>query len=258
MHTQWHALSHPPTHKRTHAPNLYAHFSCTLTHISLSFSLFPSLSVSLSLLHTYTDTHTHSHSHTHSLMNSLIHSFIVVACARCVVFSARTRARSLLSVSLPLPPFLVRFLSNSISFVLFLPSRWLASSLSLSHSFASSFFTMISIWNSQTLTASAFFHSLARGIFSQMEHWRRRIKGEINWWERIGISLYPWHNFLEYYRTRLTVVAYDKLATLRFVAYYKRFSLITGSRLLCIYIYIYIYSYAMMMIAFIITLGESM
>jgi len=101
--------------------------------------------------------------------------------------------------------------------------------------------TMISIWNSQTLTAGAFFHSLARGIFSQMERWRRRIQGEINWWERIGISLYPRHNFLKYYRTRLTVVAYYKLATLRFVAYYKRFSLVTGSRLLCIYMYIYIF-----------------
>jgi len=117
-------------------PIFLAH-SHTFLYLSLSFLL----SLSLSLLHTYTDTRTHSHSHTLSLMNSRIHSFIVVACARCVVFSARTHARSLLSVSLPLPPFLVRFLSDSISFVLFLPSRWLASSLSLSHSFASSFST---------------------------------------------------------------------------------------------------------------------
>jgi len=43
--------------------------------------------------------------------------------------------------------------------------------------------------------------------------------------------LYPWQNFLTYYRTRLTVVAYYKLATLQFVAYYKHFLLITGSRL---------------------------
>ena len=50
-HTQSYALSHPPTHKCTHAPNLYVHFSCTLTHISLSFSLFPSLFLSLSLTH---------------------------------------------------------------------------------------------------------------------------------------------------------------------------------------------------------------
>ena len=50
-HMQSHALIHPPTHKRTHAPNLDAHFSCTLTHISLSFSLSPSLSLSLSLTH---------------------------------------------------------------------------------------------------------------------------------------------------------------------------------------------------------------
>jgi len=138
--------------------------------------------------------------YTLSLMNSLNQSFIVVACARCVVFSARTRARSLLSVSLPLPPFLARFLSDCISFVLFLPSRSLASSPSLLHSFASSLFwllvTMNSIWNSLTLTASAFFHSLARGIFSQMERWRRRIEGETNWWERIGISLYPRQNIL--------------------------------------------------------------
>jgi len=126
-------------------------YICIYIYIYICFLLslsFP-ISLSLSLLHIYTDTHTHSHSHTLSLMNSLIHSFIVVACARCVVFSARTRVRSLLSVSLPLPPFFVRFLSDSISIVLFLPSRWLASSPSLSHSFASSFFqllgTMISI-----------------------------------------------------------------------------------------------------------------
>jgi len=124
-HTQSHALSHPLTHKRKHAPNLCPHLSCSLTHISLSSSLFLSLSLFLSrsLLHTYTDTHTHSHSHTLSLIHSLIHSFIVVACARCVVFSARTRARSLLSVSLPVPPFVVLFFCNSVSFALFLPSR---------------------------------------------------------------------------------------------------------------------------------------
>jgi len=49
------------------------------------------------------------------------------------------------------------------------------------------------------------------------------------------------YNFLTCYRTQLTVVAYYKLATLRYVAYYKRFSLITGSRLLYIYMYIYIF-----------------
>jgi len=95
--------------------------------------------------------------------------------------------------------------------------------------------------SSPNLTANAFFHSLARGIFSQMEHWWWRIEGEINWWERIGISLYPRQNFLTYYSTRMTVVAYYKLAMLQFVAYYKHFSLITGSRLLYIYMYIYIF-----------------
>jgi len=147
--TRSHMLSliHPLTNARTHQifMSIFLAHSHTFLYLSLSFSL----SLSLSLLHTYTDTHTHSHSHTLSFMNWLIHSFIVVACARCVVFSARTRTRSLLSVSLPLPPFLVRFLSDSVSFVLFLPSRWLASSPSLSHSFASSLFqlpvTMISI-----------------------------------------------------------------------------------------------------------------
>jgi len=147
--TRSHTLSliHPLTKART--IKSLCHFPGTLTHISLSFSLFPSLSLSLSLLHTCNDTHAHSHPHTLSLMNSLIHSFIVVAYARCVVFSVRTRARPLLSVSLPLPPFLVLFLSDSVCFVLFLPSQWLASSPSLSHSFASSLFqllvTMISI-----------------------------------------------------------------------------------------------------------------
>jgi len=118
-HTQSHALSHPVTHKRTHASNLYPHLSCTLTHISLSFSLFFSLSLSLSLSYTHTLIHTHTHSHSHalSLIHSLIHLFIVVAFASCVVYRSRTHARSLLSVSLFLPPFLVRFLSNS--FLLF-------------------------------------------------------------------------------------------------------------------------------------------
>jgi len=126
-HTQSHALSHPLTHKRTHAPNLYPHLSRSLTHISLSFFLFLSLYLSLIHIHTYTDTQTHSHSHTLALIHSLIHSFIVVACARYVVFSARTHARSLLSVSLPLPPFLVLFLCDSISFALFSPSRLVTS-----------------------------------------------------------------------------------------------------------------------------------
>ena len=40
--------------------------------------------------------------------------------------------------------------------------------------------------NWRALTASAFFDSLARGIFSQMEQWRRRIEGETDWRERIG------------------------------------------------------------------------
>ena len=149
-HTRAHAVTHSlSSNARTHQIFMrifLAHSHIFLYHLSLSFPL----SLSLSLLHTYTDTHTHSHSHTLSLMNSLIHTFIVVACARCVVFSARTRALSLLSVSLPLPSFLVGFLSDSISFVLFLASWWLASSPSLSHSFAPSFFlqllvTMISI-----------------------------------------------------------------------------------------------------------------
>jgi len=142
-HTQSYALSHPPTHNRAHAPYLYPHLFCSITHICLSSSLSLFLSLSLSLLHTYTDIHTHSHSHTLSLIHPLIHSFIDVACVHCVVLSARTRARSLLSTSLPLPPFLILFLDNSVSFAPFLPSRTLASSPSFSHSFASSLFQLL-------------------------------------------------------------------------------------------------------------------
>jgi len=71
---------------------------------------------------------------------------------------------------------------------------------------------MILIWNSPALNASAFFHSLARGIFSQTERRRRTIEGETNWWERIRISLYPRQNFLTFYRMRLTVDAYYQKA----------------------------------------------
>jgi len=146
-HAVTRSLSHPLTHKRTHAPNLCPHLAPSLTHISLSSSLFLSfclcLSLSLYLAYAHTLIHTHSHLHTLSLIHSLIHSFIVVACARCVVFSTRLRARSLLSVSLPLPPFLILFLCNSVSFALFLPSRSLASLPSFSHSFASSLFQIL-------------------------------------------------------------------------------------------------------------------
>jgi len=126
--------THSQTHTRTKIfmPIFLAH-----SHTCLSLSLSFTLSLSLSLLHTYTDTHTHSHSHTLSLMNSLIHSFLLSRVS-AVLSSARVRARalfSLLSVSLLLPPFLVCFLSDSISVVLFLPSS-LASFLSLCHSFA--------------------------------------------------------------------------------------------------------------------------
>jgi len=206
-HTRAHAVtrslssSYSQTHTRT--KSLSPSFLHTDTYFSLV--LFFSFSFSLSLTNIHWYTHTHSHSHTLSFIHSLIHSFIVFACAQCVVFSARTRERSLLSVSRPLPPFLVRFLSDSISFVLFPLSRSLASLPSFSHSFASSLFqllvTMISIWNSPTLNASAFFQSLARGIFSQMERWRRRIEWETNWWESIGISLYSRQDFLTYYNT---------------------------------------------------------
>jgi len=51
-HTRAHAVTRSlsSTHSHsTHAPNLYPHLSCTLTHISLSFSLSPSFSLSLSL-----------------------------------------------------------------------------------------------------------------------------------------------------------------------------------------------------------------
>jgi len=41
-------------------------------------------------------------------------SFIVVACVRCVVFNARTRALSLLSVSLSLPPLFFSFAIQSL------------------------------------------------------------------------------------------------------------------------------------------------
>jgi len=143
MHTRTKSLS--PSFLLTHTH--FSLFLC-LTFLSLPLSLFLfffsfSLSLSLSLLHTYTDTHTHSHSHTLSLIHSLLHSFIVVACARCVVFSARTRERSLLSISLPLPPFLILFLCNSVSFALFLPSCSLAFLPSFSHSFASSLFQLL-------------------------------------------------------------------------------------------------------------------
>jgi len=191
--TRSHTLSLIQSLTNAHTYQIFIPIFLAHSHTFLSLSL--SLFLSLSLTHIHWYTHTHSHSHTLSLIHSLIHLFIVVACARCVVYSVRTRARSLLSVSLSLPPFLVRFLSDSISFVLSPPSRSLASLPSFSHSSASSLVqllvTMISIWNSPTLTASAFFHSLARGIFSQMERWRRRIEVETNWWERIGISLYP-------------------------------------------------------------------
>ena len=106
-HTQSHALSliHSLTNAHTHQIFIPI-ISRSLTHISLSSSLSLSflslsLSLSLSLLHTYTDTHTHLHSHTLSFIHSLIHSLIVVACARCVVFSARTRALSSFCFSLP-------------------------------------------------------------------------------------------------------------------------------------------------------------
>jgi len=136
-HTQSHALSHALTHTRTQGPDLYLHLSRTLTHISVSFFL------SLFLLHTKMDTHTHLHSHTLLLVHSPTHSFIAVVFVRCAVFSARTHARSLLSVSSPLPPFLILCLSESISFSLFLSSRSLACSPSFSHSFASSRFQLL-------------------------------------------------------------------------------------------------------------------
>ena len=93
-HTQSHVLSHPLTHKRAYAPNLYAYFSCTLTHISLSFSLFPSLSLSLSLLHTYTDTHALTHPLIYELAYPLIHCCRVCA-LRCL---QRAYARALSSL----------------------------------------------------------------------------------------------------------------------------------------------------------------
>jgi len=80
-HTRAHAVtrslssSHSQTHTRT--KSLSPSFLHTHTH----FSLFLSLSLSLSLTHTHWYTHTHSHSHTLSLIHSLIHLFIVVACA---------------------------------------------------------------------------------------------------------------------------------------------------------------------------------
>jgi len=137
-HTRTHAVTRSLsslTHTRTHKPDLYPHLLAhSLTFLSLSLSL------SLSLLHTYTNTHTHSHSHILSLVHSPSHSFITVAGAFCAVFSARTRARSLLSVSLPLPPFLILFLSDYISL---LPLSSLACSPSFSHSFASSRFQLL-------------------------------------------------------------------------------------------------------------------
>jgi len=182
-HTQSHALSHALTHTRTQGPDLYPHLSRTLTHISLSFFL----SLSLSYIQTWTRTHictlTLSHlftrPHTHSLLSRL----------RAALSSARVR-RSLLSVSPPLPPFLILFLSESISFFS-LPVLSLACLLAVFLSLVRflSFSTPGShdlIWNSPTLTASAVFHSLARGDFSQMEQWRGQIEGETNWGERIG------------------------------------------------------------------------
>ena len=126
IHTLSHAVTRSlsSTHSQTHTltKSVSPSFSLTHTHFSLFLSLSRSFSLplSLSLLHTYTDTHTHSHTHTLSLEHSLIHSFIVVACARCVVFSVRTRARSLLCVSPPLPTFHI--------LVLAIPSLLLSSS----------------------------------------------------------------------------------------------------------------------------------
>jgi len=247
-YTRAHAVirSLSSTHSQTHArtKSLCPFFLHTHTHFSIFLSLSLSLSLFLSynthtLIHTHIRTHTPSHLWTRSSTHSLLSR------VRAALSSARVRARALFSLFLsPFLPFLI--VSFPILSLLFSSSPLgglLPRRLCLTRSLPdfSTPGNYDSIWNSQTLTASAFFHSLARGIFSQMERWRRRIQGKTSWWERIGISLYPRQNFLTYYRTRLTVVAYYKLATLRFVAYYKRFSLITGSCLSCIYMYIYIF-----------------
>jgi len=140
-HTRTHAVTNSFSCTHSHAHTGTRSLSSSFSHTHTHFSLF--LPLSLFLLHSNMDTHTHLHSHTLSLVHSPTHSFIAVAFARCAVFSARTRARSLLSVSPPLPPFLILFLSESISFSLFLSSRSLACSPSFSHSFASSRFQLL-------------------------------------------------------------------------------------------------------------------
>jgi len=104
-HTVTRSLSFTHSRTRTYAPNLYPHFSRTLTHISLSLSF--SSSLSLSQIHTHT--HTHSRTHILSLLHSPTTWFILLACERCAVFSERTHVHSPVSVSLPPPPFRVLF-----------------------------------------------------------------------------------------------------------------------------------------------------
>ena len=190
--------------------------------------------------------HTHIRTHTLSLIHSLIHSFIVVACACCDVFSARMCVRSLLSVSLPLPPFLIRFSLRFyllcflplLSFACFLAVflslvRFLSFSIPGSHDFNSK---QSCSHCKSTLSLSCPWYFLSDGTVEEKNGGRDKLM-------RKGRDLLEpaTYKCLTYYRTHLTVVAHYKLEALQYVAHYKRFSLIAGSRLLYIYMGIYIF-----------------
>jgi len=199
----------------------------THTHFSIFLSLSFSLSLSLTHMQWYTRTFAPTHSLTYELAHPLIHCCRVCA-LRCLQ-RAYARAPSSLCFSPPsslscsfpfrfclfcsLPP-----LSVACFLAVFVPLvRFLSFPTPGNHDFnlkqSNSYCECI-------LSLSCPWQFLSDGTVEEKN------RGRDNGWERIGISLYPRQNFLTYYRTRLTVVAYYKLATLRFVAYYKRFRLL--------------------------------
>jgi len=155
---------------------------CVCVRLSLALYLFMVvsflsrsrfLSLSLSLLHILS----HTRSHTLCLMHSLRHRYQI-----CVPFSLGTHTY-FLSFALSLPHSLPRTHSRTPS-PTYLPTHSLialvcaCSPFSVSRWFCLIFilFThqllaaMISIRNTPALTASTFFHSLARGVFSQTKY----------------------------------------------------------------------------------------
>jgi len=166
----FHSLAHAHTH-RIFIPIFLAH-----SHTFLSLSL----SLPLSLSHKYTHTHTHIREHTFSHFFTRPPLGLFFSRASAALSSANVRTCTLLSLFLsPLLPFvffslrfyfLTSLLQSSLAFLLAVfPAlvEFLSFSTPGSHDFN---------LNNPALTASAFFDSLARGIFSQMEQWRRRIE----------------------------------------------------------------------------------